>query len=65
MLRFICSTNHAGKGHESQICLSIIMDYTLVPSTKSEGICTENLRHVIINSKGLIKRELGVYFLIR
>ena len=40
------------------------MDYTFVPSTKSEGICTESLRHVMINLKGLIKRELGVYFFI-
>ena len=40
---FIFSTNHTGKGHESQICLPGRKDYSFVQSTKFEGIFTKYL----------------------
>ena len=51
MFLFIFSTTHTGKGHESQICLSVRVYYTFVPSTKSEGRCTENLIHLMIKAR--------------
>ena len=45
---FIFSTTHTGKGNESQIRLSGRIYYSFVPSTKSEGICAENLRHIMM-----------------
>ena len=51
MFLFIFSTTHTGKGHESQICLSVRIDYTFLPSTKSEGRGTENLLHVWLRWK--------------
>ena len=46
--RFVFSTTHRVKGHTSQICLSGIIDDTFLPSKKSEGRCTENLRNVMV-----------------
>ena len=45
---FKFSTTHIEKLHESKICLSGRMAYSFLTSKKSEGRCTENLRHVIL-----------------
>ena len=48
-LSFIFPTTHTGRVQESQICLCVIIDYSFVPYAKFEGICTENLRHIMMN----------------
>ena len=52
LLWFIFSTTCTGKGHEYQSYLSEGIDYTFVPSTKSEVKCTENLGHVMMKARG-------------
>ena len=52
LLQFIFSTTRTVKGHEYQIYLSGIIDYSFLPSKKYESICTENLRHVMMKVRG-------------
>ena len=48
LLLFIFSTTHMWKVYESQIYLHGRIYYNSVQSTKYEGKCTENLRHVMM-----------------
>ena len=51
LLWLILPSNHIGKGHEYQICLYGRIDYSFVPSKKSEVRKTENLRHVTMKAR--------------
>ena len=50
-LWFVFSANHKGKWNESQVCLSGRIYYSFASSTKSEGRCTETLRHAMMKGR--------------
>ena len=63
-LWFIFATNHTGKGQKYQICLSVRIDYGFAPYIKSEGLCTENIRHTMMKVIIIFEHVLNIYMLI-